>query len=210
MTIAETVDTLLSDKTCKALLKQNAPLLRDGHGGKLMENVRKEYSLKKADGDARDILNENTVGGRMETLRKQAKELSEQLGSGYPEVRAQALRSSRQVLSEYAYLSDEYTKGNQDKDVSWKIAQTTAKKGEKKFPLIAKLTETTADADKMMQAVSGNEPKRFADFLASHVNKLKLEGKLSDKELGGKLPASRPLNQMQRENDLDESAEELL
>ena len=85
-------------------------LVRKGHGGEMVEKLRLEEKNMPQSEQVRKLLYENTLGGRLETIKKDAEKLREKLGSAVdkhggdsPEAEA-AVKQAKGLLAEYLAL----------------------------------------------------------------------------------------------------------
>ncbi len=130
-TLAETVETLCGDGNMKNVLIAKAKKnLLDGHGGKMMVDIRAAANKEQMNESVTEIMNDNTVEQRILKLEDKAGALQEKLQSANKAEREAALKESRQVLGEYIKLSVTDKEKLYD-DVPWKSANAAAKSGEK-------------------------------------------------------------------------------
>ena len=129
-------------------------LVREGHGGALVDELRlrNKASLEETP-EVTELLNENTVGGRLKTIREDAEELYDRLESARfdydddsPEV-AKLVQESKGLFAEYMALdmlsrdpdSKKIDGGRQEKNVPWSKLKSV-KENPEKNPIVRALT----------------------------------------------------------------------
>ena len=182
-TLAGTVETLCRDRDMKDLLNAKAKEnLLDGHGGKMMVDIRTVVNNEQMGESVTEIMNDNTVEQRILKLEDKAGALQEKLQSANKAEREAALKESRQVLGEYIKLSVTDKEKLYD-DVPWKSANAAAKSGEK-ASVIRKITAEPEDAETIMEAVS----ERNLGALSQFLHDKKKEGTIREADLSPERP----------------------
>ena len=197
-TLAQTVETLCGDGEMKAvLLAQAKEKLLDGHGGKMMVDIRAVVNEEQMNETVTGIMNDNTIEYRMLKLEDKAEALQEKLQSENKAEREAALKESRQVLGEYIKLSETDNQKSYD-DVPWKSANAAAKSGEK-ASVIRKITANPEDAETIMEAVSNRNMGKLSQFLHDK----KKEGAIRDADLSPERPKQEERERVSNPYDPD-------
>ncbi len=197
-TLAETVETLCGDGDMKNVLIAKAKKnLLDGHGGKMMVDIRAAVNDGRMSDSVTEIVNDNTVEYRMLKLEDRAGALQEKLQSENKAEREAALKESRQVLGEYIKLSGTDDQKMHD-DVPWKSANAAAKSGEN-ASVIRKITANPEDAEAIMGAMSEGNMGALSQFLHDK----KKEGAIRDADLSPERPKQEEQERVSDPHELD-------
>ena len=129
-------------------------LVREGHGGALVDELRlRNKASLETSPEVTELLNENTVGGRLKTIRRDAEELNERLEEAEfaydddsPEV-AELMQESKGLFAEYLALdmlsrdpvSKKIDAGLLEKNVPWSKLKSV-KENPEKNPVVRALT----------------------------------------------------------------------
>ena len=130
-------------------------LVREGHGGALVDELRlRNKASLETSPEVTELLNENTVGGRLKTIRRDAEELNERLEEAEfeydddsPEV-AELMQESKGLFAEYLALdmlsrdpvSKKIDAGLLEKNVPWSKLKSV-KENPEKNPVVRALTQ---------------------------------------------------------------------
>ena len=198
-TVAQTAELLCGNDAMKNLLDAEAvKSLGDGHGGRMLAEVRRQYNGQQREDEIAGIINENTVGARKRKLGKEAEALQEKLKSANKAEQEAALKQSRRLLGEFIHLNR--LSGNQMQgDVPWKAGEAAAASGERSR-LIRTIIENPADAERAMNSVSTGNNGVFSQLLFDKKN----EGKLRDADIRPQVQEEKrhfQMNQQDRSPD---------
>ncbi len=136
-------------------------LVREGHGGALVDELRlRNKASLETNEEVTELLNENTVGGRLKTIRRDAEELNERLEEAEfeydddsPEV-AELMQESKGLFAEYLALdmlsrdpvSKKTDAGLLEKNVPWSKLKSV-KENPEKNPVVRALTRDLRFSD---------------------------------------------------------------
>ena len=176
--LAEEAGRLRENGECREILRDESTrkdLLSRGHGGKMMENVRKKYGTEVPAEDRQpaveSMLKRNTTGGRMAELRLEAQTIREQLESPNTLVRSQAMAKSKALLGEYMVLADR-SRNEAEADAPWKTVSAMSKSA-MNDPYAQKIMETPEKVSQMMGAIASGDIGIFQNRLTQEMNALK-------------------------------------
>ena len=156
-----------------------------GHGGDMTEAVRSRLNADVLlSDDASQILNKNTVGRRLEELRKQARRLGEtaqqKVDSGDKEVQEKFVADCQKLLGEY-FLLDSVTRDPKTHQIDtdklsqeppWSKIQKLHKNGPENSATFRKLVGNAMPYD-MMYLIQGMGGKTQAEFMGGLAAELK-------------------------------------
>ena len=174
-------------------------LVRKGHGGEMVEKLRLEENNLPQSEDVRKLLYENTLGGRLETIRKDAGELQEKLSSAMdeydddsPQVEA-VMKQAKGLLAEYLALDmlcrDPVTKRMDPKIMKQGIPWTkldAVRNNPDKNPVVKQLTEDMGplSAMKGLEAMAELSHKDFMENVRTQYRDLRPNRKPQAEEGG--------------------------
>jgi hypothetical protein len=152
-------------------------LVRDGHGGALVDELRlRNKASLETNEEVTELLNENTVGGRLKTIRRDAEELNERLEEAEfeyeedsPEV-AELMQESKGLFAEYLALdmlsrdpvSKKIDAGLLEQNVPWSKLKSV-KENPEKNPVVRALTRDLrfSDVCRSLEYMSNSTHEEF-------------------------------------------------
>ena len=163
-------------------------LVRKGHGGEMVEKLRLEEKNMPQSEQVRKLLYENTLGGRLETIKKDAEKLREKLGSAVdkhggdsPEAEA-AVKQAKGLLAEYLAL-DMLCRNPVTKQLDPEIMKQgipwskldAARNNPDKNPVVKQLTEDMGPLSAMrgLEAMAELSHKDFLEAIQAQYRGLK-------------------------------------
>ncbi|MBO4887131.1 MAG: hypothetical protein J5589_02300 [Firmicutes bacterium] len=118
-TLAEKVNTLVSDKAYKRIANSRTAreLFAKGHGGKMIEEMRKLESVAGVGEPAKKVMNANTIGARIREIQETAGKIRNSLMDDFEydeEEQQERIGSVEKLTKEYYVLNEVSGKKNQD------------------------------------------------------------------------------------------------
>ena len=179
---------LYLNKVGSAGTEEFRELVRKGHGGEMVEKLRLEEKGLPQSEQVKKLLYENTLGGRLETIKKDAEELREKLYSvtddnddDSPEVEA-AVKQAKGLLAEYLAL-DMLCRNPVTKQLDPEIMKQgipwskldAARNNPDKNPVVKQLTEDMGPLSAMrgLEAMAELSHKDFLEAIQAQYRGLK-------------------------------------
>lgn len=158
-------------------------LITEGHGGAMVEYFRKAQENKivtSINRETRPILNANTIGGRLDQLRKEATELKASVEAGREPV-SKATQRTGELLSEYIVLdhmsrnpqTGEIDPAQMQRDVPWSKMQQTVEKGFTQNPQYQQTMRSMEGelVSTVLDDMANKKQESFIDDIGQKMNK---------------------------------------